>query len=64
MASEIPYSYPKIKGIPQPRFHFMINGRELHFSPDFVGTKGFYEYWLRLTGKEFPPPEEWPDDEI
>ena len=61
-SKEVPYTYPKIKGIPQPRFFHILEGTEEHFSPDSVMTKGFYEYWYRLTGKHFPPMEEWPDE--
>jgi hypothetical protein len=59
---EIPYTYPKIEGIPQPRFRYLAEGLELHFDPVFVASKDFKEYWYRLTGKEFPPMEKWPND--
>jgi len=54
----IPYTYPKIGNIPQPRFYHILEGYEEHFSPDFVCTPGFSDYWERLTGHPFRWPEE------
>ena len=56
---EIPYTYPKLKGIPQPRYRYLAESIELHFDPVFVALKEFPEFWHKLTGKEFPPYSEW-----
>ena len=59
---EIPYTYPKLKGIPQPRYHYLAENIELHFDPVFVASKEFSECWYKLTGKIFPSVKEWPND--